>query len=288
MGNPFAMERLADYRFEEAASANVSAEGERWLNAATEHGCRLAMVNLASRLMTGVGLARDTKRGERLLRQAAQQGSQTAMIELGTYLLSSWHERGHPKEGLSWLRRAGATNANELLELGMNLYHRSLTASTTVRRWAATEAAILFREALRQGNRVASLNLAYLLRRGEITNASCPSLDELLMEHLKTNNSFALVNQALRLAKGVDCSVDWNAADNLFRRLQDSANILEWWFARSQEGDPEGHLVTAWLARHELAMDPEGRQIASRMDLVRRGGWQVPEWMNDPQAAGKH
>jgi hypothetical protein len=114
----------------------------------------------------------------------------------------------------------------------------------------------------------------------EIVDPSCPSLDELLSEHLKQHNSFAVVNQALRLAKGIQCNIDWKAADVLFGRLQDTGSVLEWWFARSQEGDPEGHLVTGWLGRHHLAVDPDGLQVAQRMDLARRGGWPVPEWMN--------
>jgi len=155
-------------------------------------------------------------------------------------------------------------------------------ATTKAARGLAKEASVLFQEASRQGNPIASLNLAYLLRRGEITDASCPPLDELLSEHLKQNNSFAFVNQALRLAGGIQCNTDWKAADALFGKLQDSRNILEWWFPRSLEGDPEGHLVTGWLGRHQLATDPEGFAVARRMDLARDGGWRVPQWMNDP------
>src|SRR5260221_9220092 len=152
-------------------------------------------------------------------------------------------------------------------------------ATTKAARGLAKEASVLFQEALRQGNRIASLNLAYLLRRGEIADASCVSLDELLSEHLKQNDSFAFVNQALRLARGVQCSIDWKAADVLVKKLEDSISVFEWWFTRSQEGDPEGHLVTGWLGRHHLAIDPDGFQVARRMDLARRGGWPVPEWM---------
>jgi TPR repeat protein len=200
-------------------------------------------------------------------------------------MLSGWGlERNH-EEGFRWLQRAGATNAGQLLELALYLYQMSLTATNKVARGLAKEASVLFQEARRQGNPIASLNLAYLLRRGEITDASCPSLDELLSEHLKQKDSFAFVNQALRLAKGIQCNIDWKVADVLFGKLQDSANVLEWWFARSREGDPEGHLVTGWLGRHHLATDPEGFQIESRMDLARKGGWLVPEWMNHPATA---
>jgi TPR repeat protein len=280
-GNPFAMEELAEYELDEDDKPGSSAEGERWLRNAVERGYRVAMVNLGTRLITGNGLASDAERGERLLCEAAQQGSQIAMIRLGTYLLSGWGLDHNHEEGLRWLRRAGATNADQLLELGLHLYQRSLTGTIKAARGLAKEASVLFQEALRQGNRTAALNLTYLLRRFEIKDASFPSLDELLSDHLEQNHPFALVNQALRLARGIQCNTDWKAADALFGKLRDSGDVLEWWFARSREGDPEGHLVTGWLGRHQLATDPDGFQIAQRMELARNGGWPVPEWMND-------
>ncbi len=285
LGNPFAMEKLAEYELDEDASPDSSAEGERWLRSAVEHGHRLAMVNLGTRLITGNGLAPDPKQGEQLVREAAQQGSQIAMIKLGTYLLSGWGLDHNREEGLRWLRRAGATSASQLLELGLQLYQKSLAATKKAGHGLAREASALFQEALRQGNRTSALNLAYLLRRGEIADVTCSPLDELLSEHLKQKDSFAFVNQALRLAKGIQCDIDWKAADILFEKLQDSGSVLQWWFARSQEGDPEGHLVTGWLGRHHLAVDPDGFQVAQRMDLARRGGWPVPDWMNCPATA---
>jgi TPR repeat protein len=280
LGNPFAMEKLAEYELDENETPDSSAEGERWLRTAVELGYRVAMVELGSRLMIGDGLPPDPKQGEQLLREAARQGSQIAMIKLGTYLLSGWGLDCNHEEGLRWLRRAGAANSDQLLELGLYLYQKSLATTTKAARGLAKEASVLFQEARRQGNSIASLNLAYLLRRGEITDASCHSLDELLSEHLKQKDSFAFVNQALRLARGIQCNPDWKAADGLFAKLQDSGNVLEWWFPRSREGDPEGHLVTGWLGRHQLATDPDGFPIAQRMDLARNGGWLVPEWMN--------
>ncbi len=282
LGNPFAMEKLAEYELDANETPGSSAEGERWLRTAVEHGYRVAMVALGSRLMTGDGLPPEPKEGEQLLREAARQGSQIAMIKLGTYLLSGWGLDHDHEEGLRWLRRAGATNADQLLEFGLYLYQKSLAATTKAARGLAKEASILFQEARYQGNSIASLNLAYLVRRGEITDASSPSLDELLSEHLKQRDSFASVNQALRLARGIQCNTDWKAADILFEKLRDSGNVLEWWFSRSREGDPEGHLVTGWLGRHHLAVDPDGFQVAQRMDLARRGGWSVPDWMNHP------
>ena len=215
MGNPFAMEKLAECELDEEEIPNSSAGGERWLRTAGEHGHRLAMVNLGGRLITGNGLPADPAQGKQLLREASREGSQVAMIKLGTYLLSGWGLDLDREEGLRWLRRAGATTAGQLLELGLYLYQKSLAATRQAARGFAREASVLFQEAHRQGNRTASLNLAYLIRRGEISDASCASLDELLSEHLKQNDSFASVNQALRLARGIQCNSDWEQADTL-------------------------------------------------------------------------
>src|SRR5260370_17941808 len=165
------------------------------------------------------------------------------MIKLGTYL-PGWGLSEDREAGLRWLRRAGATTASQLLELGLYMYQKSLAATRKAARGFAREASVLFQEAHRQGNRTASLNLAYLLRRGEIGDASCASLDELLSEHLKQRDSSALVNQALRLARGIQCNTDWKAADVLFGRLQDSGDVLQLWFARTREGHPETQLMT--------------------------------------------
>jgi TPR repeat protein len=282
LGNSFAMEKLAEYELDANEGPNSTAEGERWLRKAVEHGNRFATISLGSRLMTGDGLVPDPEQAEHVLCVAARQGSQIAIIKLGIYLLSGWGLTRNQEEGLRWLRLAGAINADQLLELGLHLYKKSVAGTTKARRGLAREASVLFQEALRRGNPIAALNLAYLLRRGEIADASCPPLQELLCEPVKQRDSFALVNQALRLAKGIQCSINWEAADALFVKLQDSGNVLEWWFARSQEGDPEGDLVTGWLSRHHLAVDPTGFHVAQRMDLARQGGWPVPEWMNYP------
>ncbi len=280
LGNPFAMEKLAEYELDENDTRDSSAQGERWLRSAVASGHRLAMLTLGTRLITGEGLAHDPNQGEQLLREAAAQGSQIAMIKLGTYLLSGSGLNLDREEGLRWLRRAGATTPSQVLELGLRLYQKYLTATTKGGRRLAGEAGALFQEAFRQGSRVAALNLAYLVRRGEIADARYMPLDELLSEHLKQNDPFALVNQALWLAKGTQHPIDWKTADMLFKSLTDSSQVLQWWFARSQEGDPEGHLVTGWLGRHDLAVDPDGLEVAQRMDFARKGGWLVPEWMN--------
>ena len=60
-----------------------------------------------------------------------------------------------------------------------------------------------------------SINLAYLVRRVELLAEDFPSLDELLSAGLAARHEFVRMNQALRLARGVQCDVDWDSADRL-------------------------------------------------------------------------
>jgi hypothetical protein len=61
------------------------------------------------------------------------------------------------------------------------------------------------------------------------------------------------MNQALRLARGVQCDVDWEA-DRLVAELPGSRRITERWQPRAASGDSEGEMVLWWLARHGLTV----------------------------------
>lgn len=244
-----------------------------------------AKVILGTRYLIGQGVNTDPQKGRRWLLEAAEQGSRLAHIELGVYCLAGWGMEPDREQGLRWLRRIGVIHPVELSIVAVNLYLRALRFSNTERRQLIDEACVLFQEAFRQGERDSTVNLAYLLRRGEIPPATYPSLDELLSEHLQQNKSFALANQALRLARGVQCAVDWTQADELISRITDVEPILSWWFRRSLDGDAEGHLVVGWLCRQSLAFDPERCSLHERLELARAGGWPVPQWMNRYRSA---
>ncbi len=279
-GNPVAMERLAGYLFDSTPEPTSNVEAEKWLCTAVERQRIPAKISLGSRLIRGRGMIADPERGKDLLREAAHRGSQLAHIRLAVYMLSGWGLRQDRGEGLQWLRRIGATQPKHISNLGLHLYMKSLTLPRMEAGGLIEEAAVLFQEAIRQGYSTAQLNLAYLVRRGEVSDATYPSLDELLLPHLNHNNSLARVNQALRLARGIQCAVDWTAADVLIGKLQDADRLLDWWFARSEEGDAEGHLVTAWLSRHQLTVDPASLALPERVDMARAGGWGVPDWLS--------
>lgn len=212
-----------------------------------------------------------------------------AHIKLGACFLAGWGVKQDREAALSWLKRIGCISATQISNIGMYVYLRSLALPKWERPEGAQEASVLFQEAVRQGHRISELNLVYLLRRGEIPSEGLPSLEALLAPHLREQNPNAVINQALRFARGVGCGTDWNAADILVGKLQSAAEaILIWWHARSKEGDAEGHLVTAWLCRHELVVDPDQMSAQERLDRARAGGWDAPNWIAHPVAAHTH
>lgn len=288
LGSAVAMARLAECLLETGQTAHVSAEAQQWLHRSIQHGYRQAAVILGSRLIVGAGMALDPQQGQQLLIEAAKQGSQLAHVKLGVYLLSGQGLSQNRNEGLRWLRRIGATEANHISQLASYVHIKSIAAATPgSARILAEEAAVLYFESVQRGNRGEEVNLAYLLRRKEISPSPYPSIETLLATHLQQGNPVAAVNQALRLAAGIGCAIDWHAADTLISKIRAGTAVLKGWWARSQEGDPESHLVTAWLVRHGLTIDPDKIPLRDRMDLARDGGWTVPDWMNCAATRGQ-
>jgi hypothetical protein len=97
---------------------------------------------------------------------------------------------------------------------------------------------------------------------------------------LKGKFNFAEINYALCLARGFQCPVDWRTADQLVRQVSSPQDLVKkWWYPIAQSGDPEGHLVLGWLARHRLVVDPEGWHFTKRLETARSGGWDLPDWL---------
>jgi TPR repeat protein len=276
-GSDSARHSLAVWILDEALGAPE--QGWALLRQAARAGFLAASAELGVRLLSGVGIAPDIAEGERWLRAAATGGDRLAMILLGRYLATGLYLPLSP-EGNEWLAHAGAPGA-EVLRLGLQVYLRSLNGITpAIRRRLAQEAASLFLQGHIQGDITSSTNLGYLVRRGDVVSDAYPSLDELFSGGLAQGAPFAIVNEALRKAAGIQCASDWRAADRMFAELPGSSGVLEWWLARSQTGDPEGHLVLGWLARHGLTADPDGLAPRQRLLMARTDEWNLPEWMN--------
>lgn len=282
-GNPLAMTDLANICFDASSGPKTSEEGLVWLNRAIAAGDKFAAVAYGVRLLVGQGVEQNSAEGERLLREAAENdGILLAHIRLGAHLIGGWGLPRNRRAGLLWLRRVGGTSPEKITRLGTYLSNKSLAARRTDAMLLREEAAILCEEGVRQGVLQGQMIIAYLIRRGEINVAGRPSLDALLSEFVKRNQPFALVNEALRRARGVQCETDWKAADAVFSRVPTSEEIFDWWYARARDCDPEGEIVVAWLARYGLIVDPDGLDVAERFKRGRRGGWEPPEWIMRP------
>lgn len=254
-------------------------ESEYRLRGEVKKGDLFSAVTLGARLINDDGILQNIEEGERLLRNAAENGNVLAQIRLAAHLLSGRRLTQDRDRALLWLRRASATTPAQIGALGSYLWGKSVAAHRLDAPLLAEDAAVLCEEAIRQGFKQAGMILAYLIRRGEITAEARPSLDDLLSPYLEKNQPFALANQALRLARGIQCPVDWAQADAVFDRIPTSEEIFDWWYARSRENDAEGHLVVGWLDRYTLAIDPDGLGAAERFELAKQDGWTPPDWI---------
>lgn len=278
--NPFALGTLAERLFNSIGVSQCSQEAEELLLRASKKGYVVATSALGIRRLLGDGVTEDPGSGEALLREAATCRNRRATVILGAHLLRLKNCEEARNEGLLWLQRAGAS-ARDIAKQGLNLYDSALAASSPRVRTRLTEfAAVLFLEAFRRHDSVGALNLAYVLRRGEVVDDTFPCLDELLNPLVRIGEPLAVLNQALRLAAGIQTHVDWHEADRLVGSLGRIDEIPQWWYKRACLDDPEGHLVLGWLARHGLWTDVQNITLVKRFTLARQGGWLAPVWLD--------
>jgi TPR repeat protein len=281
LGNAVAMLQLAELLLE-TDPKGASVEAFDLYHRAISAGYRSAKVYLAARLLTGDGLPANVREGWRLLTDAAAQGSQFAHFRLAAFLIDgTWIEKDI-SAGLAWLRRAGVFSPEGISDAGLYLYFKSRRLWRNSTSSLAIESAALFREAANSGHDSARVNLAYLIRRGEVPAVGFDSVQELLHDALAAGDPIALTNEALRLAQGVQCEPDFPSADELISTLRETYPVMSWWLPRSKEGDPEGRFVVAWLRRHGLIENCEayGDTLSSVVpDTV--------EWPNTDPASAK-
>ena len=314
-GYPKAMSKLGKYLIKDSWSASRVRDGEKWLKLAAQYDNAFSNEPMVQDL----SLLKDSPQRlydlEVVLRQSAEAGNSSAMLNLSVFLLEKAPDVSAVTESELWLRRAAeAGNPNAMLSLYYALESGEWIKKDLVEAEALLikamdagingayqikgrleydqrhldEAATFFATAFYAGSSAAAVNLAYMLRRGEVDQKQdLPVIPHLLAASIGERDLFGLINYALYLAADVQCEQNWSVADEVFASLsnadQPALNALSWWFEEpSMKDDPESHLVLGWLTRHHLVDDPEALSVADRMAKARAGGWDVPIWMDIP------
>jgi hypothetical protein len=288
LGSPSAQLLAAEHLLDGECVPERREEGGKWLEKAAESGYRPARVTLALRMLHGSGVEKQPARGMEMLSSAAIDGSVVAGATLAAYCFEKSNSRSD--EAFAWLQRCGASQPEQMVKIAVFLYLQSREAATaTMRARLVYYAGILLEQMRQQGVPGAAINLACLLRRQELSDGRFPRLADVLDPLIPSTTPFVVMNQALRIAAGLDVAPDWEAADALVASVDDVATILAWWRGSGpQSTDTEGHLVLAWLLRRHLRNDPDGLGLNYRANLAQAGGWKIPDWFTTHSVSPKH
>jgi TPR repeat protein len=276
-GNYEAMHELGS-RLVDASASDGRTEGETLLRASAQ--CLpAAMLEFALRRCIGIGVPGSDSEGQAYLRSAVSVGHIPSVVVLAQWLVVGRLAASYPNEGRDHFLSIDSWSPSARANMGIKLCEAALTyRAPRVRQALFDVAAGIISVAFRNGVPRSGTWLAYLIRREETSSDGYPSLNELLSPDLAAADPYAIVNHALRFAMGSQCEMDWDTADRVFDRLASSNGVLEWWHSRAQEGDPEGHLVVAWLVHHGLTTDPDHITVRQRLELSAAGNFALPPW----------
>lgn len=141
---------------------------------------------------------------------------------------------------------------------------------------------ILFREAVSIEDTVEYRNnLAYVLRKySEKDNLTKREVIQLLVDGVKEQEPFCLVNMALFLAVELNTLDDWKTADRIIALLpEDIYPIITWWNELANKGDSEGYLLELWLLRHRKISRSRLGTKEYLDDKVKKDYPTVPGWI---------
>lgn len=126
-------------------------------------------------------------------------------------------------------------------------------------------------------------NLAYICRRhGTKNNNAWVEIIDLLLEGVKEQDTFSLINMALLFALELGSESDWKTADRLIalidREKMDRLSAYSWWKNLADQDDSEGCLVCLWLNRHGVLHRRSNAEMLKMRDNVVRNYRKIPEW----------
>ena len=141
-----------------------------------------------------------------------------------------------------------------------------------------------FRILSRSGDITGSNNYAYMIRRGEVADASLrdpAGILRILRKGIGEKDAFSMANAALTLALMVGEEKDWRLADSMFSRMpDDQAFFVElWWENVAKAGEEEGWLVLFFLLRHRKITSSDLGSIRTIAEHLRNNLRGFPEWL---------
>jgi len=144
-------------------------------------------------------------------------------------------------------------------------------------------AAEFFYKSYSLGDGLSGVNLAYMLRRNEVSIKYQVTIEHLLEKCLQELDPFALINNSLYLTINSGAAADWLTADSFMAKLNKEQESLteavEWWLSLWEANDPEGLLVSTWLDRYHLLEKPHTSFIRKTRSLLKASYDVLPDWL---------
>ena len=129
-------------------------------------------------------------------------------------------------------------------------------------------------------------NLAYMIRRGEITEPELYTSEDavrLLQDGLLVRNPFALANMALLYGLSMEGEKKWNMADGFIALIHkdEADDIVSWWTELSGAGETEGYLALLWFLRYGLIDETPFGDQEKLYSILRDRIPEIPEFMKE-------
>ncbi len=221
-----------------------------------------AMYILGQHLLLGKYVDQDVDQGRILLKQAADKGLKVAVRNYAKLLLNNEYFDTDEEQGVNMLESAYQDGDMEAgFELGIFIYKQKKLMN---------EAVQYFYNTYKGKYKSSAVSLLYMYRRKEIHIKLDLDINLLIEDLKKQGTLLSEINLALyELFLSPDDSKAWQQADKVFSSLKiEGEEEIEWWRDLAEEGDAEGHLVLAWLQRHNKILDPEGLTLVERFELA--------------------
>lgn len=176
----------------------------------------------------------------------------------GYYVQNKKNSNDEARKRLSILRKQ-ISDLSDPFSAGMYYY--------SIKEYDSAKAAFIL--AYRKGATAVKNNLAYMLRRGEISGVRIEgkeySVSELLAEGVAENEPFSVVNYALNESKR-HSNYDYEYGISIVKHISEADqsqiySVYSWWDELAKSGDQEGFVVLAWLIELGLVNDIPHRTL---------------------------